>query len=54
MKLPWRETPILYGEDAIRFQKEMDNVQPLPKERREEMRRQYEEFIKKVNIKVNF
>ena len=25
-KFPWKETPILYGEDAIRFEKEMERV----------------------------
>lgn len=36
MKLPWRETPILYGEDAIRLTKEriIKTVSDARRERR--------------------
>ena len=27
MKFPWKETPILYGEDARRFEEEMKRVE---------------------------
>ena len=33
-KFPWKETPILYGEDAIRFEKEMERVDNMSKEER--------------------
>ena len=44
--------PVLYGKDALRFEKEIREAKPLSKERREEMRRQYESFMSKVNIKI--
>ena len=33
-KFPWKETPILYGEDAIRFEKEMERVDNMSAEER--------------------
>ena len=39
LKPAWRETPILYGEDARRFMKRMENPPKFSKERIEEIRR---------------
>ena len=47
-----RETPVLYGKDAERFEKEIRETQPLSEERKSEMREQYKSFMRKVNIKV--
>lgn len=52
MARPIRETPVLYGKDAARFEKEISTAKPLSEERRAEMRKQYESFLKKVNIKI--
>ena len=43
MAKPIKETPVLYDEDAYRFEMMAHNVQPLPKERQEEMWKIYEE-----------
>ena len=55
-KYPFKETPILYGEDAIRFEKEMERVDNMSIEERranrEKVRKDYEEFCKKVTIKI--
>ena len=52
-KYPFKETPILYGEDAIRFEKEMERVDNMRQEERrknwEEVCRIHEEFIRKYN-----
>ncbi|MDR0810791.1 MAG: hypothetical protein LBN23_00720 [Paludibacter sp.] len=37
-----KPTPILYGEDAIRFEMRMQNITPMPQSEREEQRRAYE------------
>lgn len=47
-----RETPVLRGEDARRFEKAMREVQPYSKERRDAMRKEYEEFRSKLTFKV--
>jgi len=44
MARPIKPTPILYGEDAIRFEERMKNIIPMSKEEREEQRRAYELF----------
>lgn len=43
-----RETPVLQGKDAKRFEKAMREVKPYSKEKREAMRREYEEFRRKL------
>ena len=48
MARPIRETPVLYGKDARRFEKAMREVKPYSKEKREAMRREYEEFRRKL------
>lgn len=42
MARPIKETPILFGEEARRFEERMKNVKPLSKERIAEIRRDYE------------
>ncbi|HJA87486.1 MAG TPA: hypothetical protein H9778_02165 [Candidatus Parabacteroides intestinavium] len=54
MKFPWKETPILYGEDAIRFEKEMERVDNMSKEERranaEALRKRCEAIRQKWNM----
>lgn len=56
MKFPWKETPILYGEDAIRFEKEMERIDNMSKEERranaEALEKSYQEFCKEVNVLI--
>jgi len=47
---PIKETPTLYGEDAIRFEMAMRDVKPVPKGLREEMLRNYEEVRKRCTF----
>jgi predicted RNA binding protein with dsRBD fold (UPF0201 family) len=44
MARPIKDTPILYGEDARRLTKAMENVVPLSKEEREKQKKAYEWF----------
>ena len=46
MAKPIKETPILYDEDAYRFEMAAHNVVPLPEEERAKIRRNYEEVKK--------
>ena len=54
MARPIRETPILTGEDAERFVKEIERVDAIPPEVRaeyqEKMKRKFEEISKKIKI----
>lgn len=52
MARPIRETPVLYGKAARRFEKAMREVKPYSKEKRELMRKEYEEFRRKLAFKV--
>ena len=45
MARPIKETPILFGEDARRLRKAMDNVVPETQERKAEMKAKMEEFL---------
>lgn len=47
MARPIGETPVLYGEDAVRFLKEMENVKPASNEEKECVRKAYE-MLKKI------
>lgn len=47
-----KETPILFGEDARRFEKEMREVKPLSKEKRDKIRKQCDAFLSKVIVKI--
>lgn len=42
MARPVKETPILFGEDAQRFEARMKNPPQVNKEKQEEMKRDYE------------
>lgn len=42
MARPIRETPVLMGEDAIRFEEEMKRVESLPRSTRRENRQNLE------------
>lgn len=42
MAKPIGETPVLYGEDAVRFLNEMENVKPASNEEKERVRKAYE------------
>ena len=44
MARPIKDTPILYGEDARRLTKAMENVVPLTKEEREKQKKAYKWF----------
>lgn len=50
MAKPIKETPILYDEDAYRFEMAAHNVKPLPREEVEEMMRVYEEVKKRCTF----
>lgn len=51
MARPIRETPVLYGKNATRFEKSMKEVKPMSKARREQIRKESESFRNKVTIK---
>ena len=55
-KSPFKETPILYGESALRFERMMEEVENMSEEERrknwDEVCRHYESFCKKVNVKI--
>ena len=55
-KFPWKETPILYGEDAIRFEKEMERVDNMSAEERranaEALEKRYQEACKRIKILI--
>ena len=42
MARPIEETPVLYGEDAVRFLNEMENVKSAIDEEKERVRKAYE------------
>ncbi|MDR1723542.1 MAG: hypothetical protein LBR84_06370 [Tannerella sp.] len=50
MARPIKETPVVYGKDAIRILKEIENPEPLPRERVEEIRRDYEQFRQNPHV----
>ena len=50
MAKPIKETPVLYDEDAYRFEMAVHNVVPLPAEEREKIRRNYEEVKKRCKF----
>ncbi|MBR4066796.1 MAG: hypothetical protein IKJ97_08580 [Bacteroidaceae bacterium] len=47
MARPIGETPVLYGEDAVRFLNEMENVKPASNEEKDRVRKAYE-MLKKI------
>lgn len=46
MARPIRETPILFGEDARRFEERMKNPRKVSKEERERVKKNYELVMK--------
>jgi hypothetical protein len=52
MARPIAETPELYGEDAIRFEKEIANPKKISEEERLEMNAAYEWFKKHATFPV--
>lgn len=50
MAKPIKETPVLYDEDAYRFEMAVHNVVPLPKEERERIKRDFEEVKKRCTF----
>lgn len=50
MARPIAETPVLYGEDAQRFESIIKSTQPYAKEKKEQLRKTYENFKRKVKI----
>lgn len=46
MAKPIKETPVLYDEEAYRFEMAARNVTPLPKEEREEIMAVFEKVSK--------
>lgn len=47
MAKPIKETPVLYDEDAYRFEMAARNVIPIPREEREQIKRDFEEVKKR-------
>lgn len=52
MARPISETPILYGEDAKRFETIIQNTKPYSKEKQEQLRKTYENFKQRVRILI--
>jgi cell division septal protein FtsQ len=50
MAKPIKETPVLYDEDAYRFEMAAHNVVPLSEEERAERLAAYEKISKKVSF----
>jgi hypothetical protein len=48
MACPIKETPVLYGEDARRFEERMKHPKPVSQEKIERMNKAYEIFKKNV------
>ena len=53
MARPIKETPILYGEEARKFELRMMNPPKISKERREQMERDYE-FVRTHCVNCTF
>ena len=50
MARPIADTPVLKGQEALRFMQEMENVKPsFSAERKAEMERNYQWFINSLN-----
>ena len=56
MKFPWKETPILYGEDARRFEEEMKRVDAMSEEERQanckKLCKDVDDFCKEWNVTI--
>lgn len=53
MARPIKETPILYGEEARKFEMKMLNPTPVSQERREQIMRDYE-FLRGKGVNCIF
>lgn len=53
MARPIKETPILYGEEARKFEMRMLNPTPVPQDRREQIMRDYE-FLRGKGVNCSF
>lgn len=54
MARPIKETPILYGEDAERFVREMEEVEARSMEEREASRKEFQERVKEAKKLITF
>ena len=54
MARPIKETPILTGEDAERFVRDMEEVEARSKEEREESRKEFQERVKEAKKLITF
>lgn len=52
MAKPIKETPILYDEDAYRFEMAAHNVVPLSQEEKDEIWKVYEEMKKRCSFNL--
>ena len=52
MARPIAETPVLSGNDAIRFEEAMNNVRPLSRSRRAAMDAEYKSFTSRVTVNI--
>jgi len=52
MAKPIKETPVLHDEDAYRFEMATHNVFPLSQERKEELRKTFEEISKHCTFSI--
>ena len=50
MARPIAETPVLYGADARRFESIIQGTRPYSKEKKEQLRKTYEDFKRKVKV----
>jgi hypothetical protein len=48
MASPIKETPIVYGKNAIKILKEIENVRPLPEEHQERIRKAIRMLDKRI------
>lgn len=54
MARPIRETPVLTGEDAIRFEEMRLNVENMSEEQRAENRKEFEKRVAKAKKHIQF
>ncbi len=50
MARPIKETPVLTGDDAVRFVLESQNIEPISQEEKEEAQRIYDYFASIANF----
>ena len=50
MARPIAETPMLYSADTQRFESIIQSTRPYSKEKKEQLRKTYEDFKRKVKI----